>query len=65
MGIVNSAKYKTAFRVAGVIVPLLMGAAGFFWGDVEPIVRDACTLLLPRGSVTRPSVTVVDAGAAR
>lgn len=68
MGIVNSPRYKTAFRIAGVIVPLLMGAAGLFYGDIEPVVRDACEVLLPKGSVIRPSVTIKqgpDAGAVR
>lgn len=65
MGIVNSPRYKTAFRIAGVIVPLLMGAAGLFYGDITPIARDFCSLVLPSGSVVRPSVTVVDAGAPR
>lgn len=61
MGIRSSARYKKAYAIVAIVAPLAMGLAGYFYGDVEPIVRDACTALLPKGHVIRPSVTV-DAG---
>ena len=68
MGIVNSIRYKKAYAIAAVVVPTIMTLAGYFYGDIEPVVRDACEVLLPKGSVVRPSVTIKqgpDAGATR
>lgn len=57
-------KYRLAFQVAAVIVPLIMGVVGVVYGDLKPAIRDICGVALP--GELRPAVTVVgDAGAPR
>lgn len=60
MSVTKTDGYKRAFQIAGVVVPLVMAAVGFFYGDIQPIVRDVCGTLLPKGSLV-----VTDAGAPR
>jgi hypothetical protein len=62
-----SKQYTLFFKIAAGVVPVIMAAAGYFYGDITPVVRDVCGTLLPAGTVvTRPSVTVIqDAGAPR
>ncbi len=58
-------KYRLAFQVAAVIVPLIMGVVGVVYGDIKPALRDICGVALP-GELVQPAVTVVgDAGAPR
>jgi len=69
MNISRGDRYKTGFRIASVIVPLLMAAAGYFYGDLEPIARDICGVVLPKGALNPPArpsdTTLGDAGAPR
>lgn len=44
-------RYKQAFKVAAYVVPLVLSLASYFFGDVQPMVRDVCSMLLPPGSV--------------
>lgn len=65
---VNQKAYTLAFKVAAAVVPLIMAAVAYAYGDITPVVRDICGVLLPSDGVVevRPSVTVVeDAGAVR
>jgi len=44
-------RYKRLFKTAAALVPLLMALASWLFGDVQPMVRDVCSALLPPGSV--------------
>lgn len=56
--------YKLAFKLAAAVVPIIMGVVGAYFGNVQPVVRDVCALLLPVGtSIQVPSQA--DAGAPR
>ena len=44
-------RYKRLFKTAAALVPLLMALASWFFGDVQPVVREFCAAVLPPGSV--------------
>ncbi len=61
--VIRPDKYKLAFQVAAVIVPLIMGIVGVVYGDPKPVIRDVCSTLLPGEVVAHPQPE--DAGAPR
>ncbi len=62
MAFISSKNYRLGFQLAALVVPVIMALAGVFWGDITPIARDFCSVVLPAGSLT-PLPT--DAGAPR
>lgn len=58
-----SKNYKLAFKIAGGLVPVVMTVLAAYLGDVTPVIRDICTVMLPAGNVTQ--VIEADAGAPR
>jgi hypothetical protein len=65
----TSKNYVLGFKIAAGVVPVLMAAAGYYFGDIQPVVRDVCGLLLSSDQAIVPSsairVNSGDAGAPR
>lgn len=62
-----SKAYTLVFQIAAVVIPVAMTIAAATWGDMQPIVRDICgvmlksTIVVPQAEPSYPA----DAGAAR
>lgn len=41
----EKSKYKTVLSIAAWVIPPVMGALGYFYGDVRPVIVDFCSLV--------------------
>ncbi len=46
-----SSRYKMVLKTGLVIVPVVMAILSGIYGDIQPMARDICGMVLPDGSL--------------
>lgn len=47
----DNSKYKLALKIGAVVVPTVMVIVSYIYGDIVPIAKDICGMVLPPGSI--------------